>query len=184
MTKKIIFFAACMFAWVAFMPQTQEKPTPVIRLDTIYAEPPDPVASYLIESRWECVSDGCADHGAIGRIAKRIREASEKHGIPVSMLVGVLMVEDPWLDTLAVSRAGAIGLFQVMPFHRNAWDCNDPMRTVAGSVCRGAAILSDMFRRHGNEQKALLGYNGCLSEYCQSYHEKVVAKSEDFEAGL
>jgi len=155
---------------------------PVVEMAPIYVEP-DPIALFLSEARWPCSGDGCAGSRTIDRIANSIWHASEKHDLSVPLLVGVLMVENPWLDTTAVSYAGAIGLYQVMPLHENEWDCEGTMQSVSGSVCRGAAVLADMMRRHGNERDALLGYNGCRSAGCRSYHNKVVARSEQFSEG-
>ena len=171
--KKIIFLN------LFFLAGCTDSDIPVVEAMPIYVEP-DPVAVFLSQARWPCSGDGCADSRVIDRIADGVWSASEKHGLSVPLLVGVLMVENPWLDTTAVSPAGAIGLYQVMPLHRDEWDCKGTMQSVSGSVCRGAAVLADMMRRHGNERDALLGYNGCRSAGCRSYHNKVVARSEQF----
>jgi hypothetical protein len=157
----------------------QQPEVPVVELDPIVAQV-DTVAVYLWHNRWQCEGDGCADESAVRRIAGQIRAVSDRHKLPVSTMVGVLMVENPWLDTLAVSYAGAIGLYQVMPMHRSAWLCKGSMESVSGSVCRGGAILADMIQRHGSERAGLLGYNGCRSAYCQDYHGKVAERSEQF----
>ena len=84
------------------------------------------------------------------------------------------------LDTPVVEMAP---VYQVMPLHRDEWNCEGTMQSVSGSVCRGAAVLSDMMQRYGNERDALLGYNGCQSAGCQSYHSRVIAQSEQFSEG-
>jgi hypothetical protein len=173
MMKKIIFYV------LIFLAGCTDPDIPVVEITPVYAEP-DPIALFLGQTRWPCSGDGCADGEAIDRIANSIWSASEKHDLSVPLLVGVLMVENPWLDTTAVSYAGAIGLYQVMPLHEDEWGCEGTMQSVDGSVCRGASVLSDMMQRYGNERDALLGYNGCRSTGCQSYHGKVVERSEQF----
>jgi len=174
--KKIIFYA------LFFLAGCTDLDTPVVEMAPVYVEP-DPIALFLSQARWPCSGGGCADSGVIERIADGVWSASERYGLSVPLLVGVLMVENPWLDTTAVSTAGAIGLYQVMPLHRDEWNCEGTMQSVSGSVCRGAAVLSDMMQRYGNERDALLGYNGCQSAGCQSYHGRVIAQSEQFSEG-
>lgn len=136
---------------------------------------PDRIYSYLSERRWDCSGDGCLNDGDIERLSTRIREHSERAGLSPAMIVGIIMVENPWLDSVAVSYAGAIGIMQVMPLHTGNWDeCSSPLESISGSVCYGVEILSDLLRRRDSERSALLGYNGCVSSpSCIEYPEKV-----------
>ena len=170
-----IYFCFLVFSLVS----CERAEVPVVQLEPVVAQV-DTVALYLWQNRWPCSGDGCADEGAVRRIADEVRAVSDRYELPLSTMIGVLMVENPWLDTTAVSYAGAIGLYQVMPMHRDAWECEGPMRGVSGSVCRGGAVLADMIRRYGSERDGLLGYNGCRNVRCQDYHSKVVARSEQF----
>lgn len=141
----------------------------------------DPVALYLRDNRWACAGDGCLSDRAIDRFARNLRAMGSEHNIPVAMLVGVVMVENPWLDSLVTSPAGAIGLLQVMPMHKEAWkQCGQPMESISGSTCRGSAILADFLSRRGSEWSALLGYNGCKGGPCESYPIKVSQHSSRF----
>ena len=143
----------------------------------------DPVAAYLLEARWPCAGDGCADVEAVGRLANSIRIQSARLELPVSLMVGVLMVENPWLDTLAVSPAGARGLYQTMPVHRDAWpECPGEQVSIRGSVCRGAEIMADFLTRH-DLTDALLRYNGCRQRRCAGYPGKVMAEADSFAGG-
>ena len=91
------------------------------------------------------------------------------------------MVEDPWLDTLVISTAGAVGLFQVMPMHTDAWvSCGYPLETIEGSTCRGAEIIADFLHRANSEAEALLWYNGCRHQYCEGYANKVNNEADLF----
>lgn len=154
---------------------------PVITLQPIEARVVDEVAEHLISARWTCRGGGCADSDDIGRLASAIRRHSARLDVPVDLLVGIAMVEDPWLDTLAVSEAGAVGVFQVMPMHRDAWPhCPSKLETIEGSTCRGAEIIADFLRRSTDRREALLRYNGCRKTYCQGYPHLVNNEADLF----
>lgn len=152
----------------------------VVRMDPVYAVVVDPIADHLDNWRWPCAGDGCADSEDIGRLATSVRAHSERTGVPVKLLIGIVMVENPWLDTLAVSRSGAVGLYQVMPMHTTAWpECEDALETIEGSTCRGASIFA-WFLARGNERQSLLQYNGCYQEDCAGYPAKVWEEAESY----
>ena len=140
-----------------------------------------PLAAHLMEVRWDCGGEGCLDEGDVNRLAMEMLFMSDALDIDVAMLVGILMVENPWLDSLAISSAGAVGLYQVMPMHRGAWlECRDAIETVAGSVCHGSSIIHDFLQRRDSRDMALLAYNGCRGGPCEVYPEKVSSYSEQF----
>lgn len=162
--------------WLVSLACQPDEPEPVL-LSAVYAEP-DPIGEYLLSARWRCEFDHCADSDDIDRIADAIHRHSSRLGLPVDLMVGVMMVEDPWLDTLVVSSAGARGLYQVMPMHADAWpECTTPLTTIEGSVCRGAEVLAD-FRRGRTLTQSLLRYNGCNRPGpCRSYPDKVLREA-------
>ena len=132
-----------------------------------------------LQATWK-LGDGCADSEDIGRLATSVRAHSERTGVPVKLLIGIVMVENPWLDTLAVSRSGAVGLYQVMPMHTTAWpECEDALETIEGSTCRGASIFA-WFLARGNERQSLLQYNGCYQDDCEGYPAKVWEEAESY----
>jgi len=140
-----------------------------------------PVEGHLTSVRWPCTGSGCLDASDLARLADLILEQSSRLDLEVAMMVGILMVENPWLDSLAVSSAGAVGLYQVMPMHRGAWpECSEAIETVAGSVCHGSVIIHDFLQRRGSRNIALLAYNGCRGGPCEVYPEKVSVHSEQF----
>ena len=178
--QKKLFLICSILAVMAAPTKERIFPLEVTNIVTVLSQQ-DPVALYLRDNRWACAGDGCLSDGAIGRFARNLRAMSSKHDIPVAMLVGVVMVENPWLDSLVISPAGAIGLLQVMPMHREAWrQCVEPMESIVGSTCRGSAILADFIGRRGSEWSALLGYNGCKGGPCESYPVKVSEHSSRF----
>lgn len=169
---RVLALAATILSAACHAPQTE----PIV-LGAIYAQP-DPIAEYLLSARWRCEGDHCADSQDIDRIADAIERHSARLDLPAHLMVGVLMVEDPWLDTLVASAAGARGLYQVMPMHADAWpECTTPLTTIDGSVCRGAEVLAD-FRRGRSLTQSLLRYNGCNRPGpCRSYPDKVLREA-------
>lgn len=96
------------------------------------------------------------------RAAEAVVRESRRRGLSPSLVAGVLLVENAPLDTAAVSRAGAIGLMQVMPVHAGSWDCpSAELREVDSSICHGVGVLHMYLRRSGTVSGALKRYNGC-----------------------
>jgi hypothetical protein len=127
-----IYFCFSVFSLVS----CERAEVPVVQLEPIVAQV-DTVALYLWQNRWPCSGDGCADEDAIRRIADEVRVVSDRYELPLSTMIGVLMVENPWLDTTAVSYAGAIGLYQVMPMHRDALGVRRPHAGRVGLSVQG-----------------------------------------------
>jgi hypothetical protein len=177
-----IFFAILVLvaAWpsVLFSPEAPEGGQVVSEpLERDY----EPLAAHLRGARWACIGDGCLSEHDIDRLAGEIFSQADSLSLDVAMLVGILMVENPWLDSLAVSSAGAVGLYQVMPMHRGAWSgCESAIETVVGSVCHGSYIIHDFLQRRDSRNTALLAYNGCKGGPCEVYPEKVSGYSNQF----
>lgn len=104
-----------------------------------------------------------SDRRRADRIATAlVREGRRRH-IGSQLLVGVLLVENPWLNPRATSSAGARGLMQVMPFHAGNWGCPSPdLFDIESNVCHGVAVLAENIRQAKTLPEALLGYNGCV----------------------
>jgi soluble lytic murein transglycosylase-like protein len=111
-----------------------------------------------------------------------VREANEA-GLQPRLLLGVLLVENPWLDPEIRSPVGAIGLMQVMPVHRGGWsDCGSDLEDIDSNICHGAKIFAHYFNRTGgNMDRALLRYNGCVrgtnTPDCHLYPNHVYARA-------
>ena len=152
---------ACLLLWLPACT------IPEVTLDPMDATV-DPVASHLLDVRWPCTGEGCADVEAVARIANSIRDEAGRVGVPVSLMIGVLM---------------AVCLYQTMPIHDDAWrECPDDPRSVSGSVCRGAEVLADFMARH-DITDALLRYNGCRQLRCAGYPLKVMSEADAFGGG-
>jgi soluble lytic murein transglycosylase-like protein len=112
------------------------------------------------------------------RIARAILKESGRLQVAPSLLAGVLLTENPRLETETVSSQGAIGLMQVMHFHAGEFDCgSDDLLQVESNICHGARVFGRYLKRTGNVQRALLRYNGCVvsanTPNCHRYPAKV-----------
>lgn len=88
---------------------------------------------------------------------EEITEWSGQHGLDPNLVATVMQIESCG-DPKAVSSAGAMGLFQVMPFHFSAGE--DPY-TPSTNAYRGLAYLKSALEARGGEVRlGLAGYNG------------------------
>lgn len=95
-------------------------------------------------------------------IAAHIAEAAERFAIPERWIRAVMQAESAG-QIRAVSRAGAMGLMQIMP---SAWAelriryqlGSDPFEPRA-NILAGTAYLRAMLDRYGNSQNMLAAYN-------------------------
>jgi hypothetical protein len=118
------------------------------------------------------------DRERVNRIASALVKESRRRKIGSSLLVGVMLTENPWLDPRATSFVGARGLMQVMPFHAGKWGCaSSDLFDIESNICHGVAVLADNLGRSKTLQQALLGYNGCVrgtnTPDCWRYPAKV-----------
>jgi len=124
-----------------------------------------------------------ADRRSATRLAMLLVREGRDAGLDPRLLLSVLLVEDPALDSAAVSFVGAVGLMQVMPFHAGQWGCPDgDLRSPDVNICHGARILAHQLRRaKGNMDLALLRYNGCVhgtnTPDCDLYPLKVYRRA-------
>jgi soluble lytic murein transglycosylase-like protein len=89
--------------------------------------------------------------------AGRIQDWAEADGLDPNLVATVMQIESCG-DPVALSRAGAMGLFQVMPFH---FDASDDPYDPNTNARRGLDYLSKSLElAHGDARLALAGYNG------------------------
>jgi hypothetical protein len=124
--------------------------------------------------------------GADERMARRVAVALHAEALRLRieprLLLGVMLVENPWIDPAARSPVGAQGLMQVMPFHRGRWPCEPRLDDIEANICHGAHIFADLLQRErGNVERALLRYNGCVrgtnTPNCHTYPLYVFART-------
>ena len=133
-----------------------------------------PIEEALLEYR--------TDEELVGRIAAAVVREARAAGLPPRLLLGVLLVENPWLDPTARSFVGAVGLMQVMPVHQGGWSCGWDLEDIDTNVCLGARVFAHYLKRtDGDVEKALLRYNGCVTgsntPNCHEYPSRVLART-------
>ncbi len=119
----------------------------------------------------------------VRRVSVSLVREAKRTKVDPSILVGVLLVENPMLDPHARSFMGATGLMQVMPLHRGNWKpCGTRLDDVESNICTGSRILADALKNeNGNVTRALLRYNGCRTgsntPNCHAYPQYVMARA-------
>ncbi len=90
---------------------------------------------------------------------------AHRMGLPPELILALIEVESGF-DRFAVSRAGAQGLMQVMPFWKQEIGRPaDNLTQVDTNLRYGTAILAHYLQREsGNLHRALARYNGSLGE--------------------
>ncbi len=136
---------------------------------TLYSNHVRPVESSL--ERWG-ISPALAR-----RVAWPLVEHSYARGLDPATVVAVVLVESSGKPT-ATSFVGARGLMQVMPMHEGHWGCQGDLYGIESNLCYGTRILAwNLARFQGDEQRALLAYNGCVNgtntPNCHTYPSKV-----------
>lgn len=106
------------------------------------------------------------------RLLQQIHAAARASQLPPELVLSVIEVESHF-DRFAVSRAGAQGLMQVMPFWKDELGRRDDNLTDPETNLRyGCHILQFYLRREdGDLRKALAAYNG--SSGSRRYSDKV-----------
>jgi len=92
------------------------------------------------------------------RYAEHISSAAKRYGLSTALLHAVITAES-WYDAQAVSRAGAVGLMQLMPATAERYgvhDRTDPTSNIDG----GSRYLRDLLVMFKNDMKlAVAAYN-------------------------
>jgi soluble lytic murein transglycosylase-like protein len=87
-----------------------------------------------------------------------IRKASSKYGVDFSLVKAVIKVESDF-NPRAVSRKGATGLMQIMPFNFQNFYVSDPFDPV-DNIMGGTYYLGKLIRKYKNKLPlALAAYN-------------------------
>jgi soluble lytic murein transglycosylase-like protein len=90
----------------------------------------------------------------------QITQWAQEHDLDPNLVATVMQIESCG-DPQAVSRSGAMGLFQVMPFHFTA---GEDTFAPANNAARGIAYLKKSLEAHGGDVRlALAGYNAGIT---------------------
>lgn len=100
--------------------------------------------------------------------AGHVAEAARRFGIPEAWIWAVMRVESRG-NSRAVSRAGAMGLMQIMPATwgtlRARYGLGPDPFDVRDNIMAGAAYLREMHDRYGNASAMLAAYNAGPGRY-------------------
>ena len=113
--------------------------------------------------------------------------ASDKSGVPLSLLAAVAQEESNF-EPNAVSRSGALGLFQVLP--STAQELEIDLSSPSANVLAGARYLRRMLYRFDSLELALAAYNagptavdragGSPTEETRVYVDAVIQRWQKF----
>ncbi|HEX6134262.1 MAG TPA: lytic transglycosylase domain-containing protein [Longimicrobiales bacterium] len=112
------------------------------------------------------------------QVAWPLVQHSYRRGLDPAFVLSIVIVESGGKPR-ATSFVGARGLMQVMPAWSGHWrNCGRDLYDIEANLCNGTSILAWYLSRNpGDENKALLGYNGCVrgtnTPNCFTYPQKV-----------
>lgn len=112
------------------------------------------------------------------QVAWPLVQQSYRRGLDPAFVLSIVLMESGGKPT-ATSFVGARGLMQVMPVWAGHWrGCGQDLYDIETNLCSGTSILSWYLKRFpGDEQRALLGYNGCVrgsnTPHCHTYPDKI-----------
>ena len=130
-----------------------------------------------------------SDAERANRVAAALGREGRRANIGATLLVGILLTENPDLEPRATSSVGARGLMQVMPFHAGNWGCpSSDLFDIDANICHGVQILADNLKHSRNLPAALQRYNGCVrgtnTPDCHRYAGKVYRSARKTAVGL
>jgi hypothetical protein len=112
------------------------------------------------------------------QVAWPLVQHSYRRGLDPAFVLSVVLIESGGKPK-ATSFVGARGLMQVMPLWEGHWrNCGRDLYDIEANLCNGTSILAHYISRNpGDENKALLRYNGCVrgtnTPNCFTYPQKV-----------
>ena len=145
-----------------------DVPEPVECLsDTIFITP----NSTVLDSVIAILALHARDSTSLIEVSNLVMQESQRARLDPIMVAHIIRVENPWLINDIASSAGAVGIMQIMPFHKNTYACFGSLTDNATNICLGTQIFRDYLER--SLKAALLRYNGCQYAACAGYATKV-----------
>ena len=160
-----IAFTVLMFQ---FMPKAQEGTT-----TRVYTTE-DRVYDYIKRSNPK-LEDSVAS-----RLSESIVRESNKHDIPLNLILGLIKTESHF-DQYAISKAGAMGFWQVLPrahHDKILKQSNKNLYDPEPNSSLGAQILKNCLNKYRSLESGLACYNGSNRDNSQTYAKKVLRASK------
>jgi len=108
------------------------------------------------------------------RLLKALNAEAERAGLDPQLVLAVMDIESGF-KRHALSRAGAQGLMQIMPFWKEIYgNSEDDLFNPLVSLRYGCTILRHYMDRYGNVREALAAYNGSTGR--PDYPNKVLRR--------
>ena len=107
-------------------------------------------------------------------IAGHVEKASEKYGLPIPLILSVIRKESNF-NPFAVSKAGAIGLMQIMPkIHKEKYTGRN-LYHIATNIDVGCQILREYLNKEGTLDKMFHAYlsKGAKTEVVNAYRNDI-----------
>ena len=112
-------------------------------------------------------------------IEQEVSRVAKKHRLSESLLESLVQVESSF-QVKALSKKGARGLTQVMPFNAKRCDLRpDQLWDASLNLACGAIILKQEIKRVGSIEKALRVYNCGKTSCGKGYAKKVLELSKN-----
>lgn len=119
------------------------------------------------------------------RVAEAVYIFSTRHGVDPVLVVGIIGVENNVLLPTARSRAGALGIMQVMPLWLHTFkSCGRNLRNIETNICFGTRIFALNLIQSATVERALLRYNGCTHAHCEQYAARVIQRAQRAERAV
>lgn len=169
-TLSAIALLAALLTCAFTMTLTGHTSSPLTLQQELASRPPEAAAALFLPSQPAEEEAATARPPAGGKLSpvftpevqywgKRILAWAKEWGLDPNLVATVMQIESCG-DPQATSRAGAMGLFQVMPYHFQPGERPyDP----ATNAKRGLGYLSDSLATHTTPRLALAGYNGGIN---------------------
>lgn len=111
-------------------------------------------------------------------ILNTIHLEAKRHQLPPEIILALIETESHF-DQYAISRVGAQGLMQIMPFWKNHIGTNeDNLTDIQTNIRYGCTVLKTyLLKEKGHLQRALARYNGSLGK--SKYYIKVLNAWEE-----
>jgi len=108
------------------------------------------------------------------KLLRSIHREATKANLPPELVIALIDIESRF-DHFAISRSGAQGLMQVMPFWlKEIGHANDNLMDIDTNLRMGCTILKYYLdKEKGNIRRALARYNGSLGSW--KYPDKVMS---------